>query len=122
MSNGRLNIDLDIEGLELLSDALQNAPETVTREAERAGRQALPIIRDSIGDETPWRTGFLFRSEGTSLEGPFNIVFTASADYAQIVNARQGFVERGFGLVEGEVELLYESALDRVAATFRRGR
>lgn len=116
-----LRIELETEGLELLSEAYLNAPEAVHQAALEAGREAVPILQDAIAGETPIDTGYLRSTEAVSLEGVFNISFTATAPYAAVVNAHNPYVERGTEIAAPRVTAIYDDAMDRLAETFFHG-
>jgi hypothetical protein len=121
VSTGSLRFDLDFEGLELLADAYANGPETVYRETVEAGREAGPVIGNAIAVETPVDTGWLLQNEDVHLEGAFNIIFSDPVEYAEMVNRRDPFVDRGLAEAEPAVDAIYERALDRVAQSFAHG-
>lgn len=117
-----LRIDLQLEGLEELADAYQNAPETVARIAEQAGQEAIPVLGGHIGAFTPVVTGYLLSTEEVHLEGPFNLIATADAPYAGFVHERVPYIDSGVGAAEAEVDTIYEAAMDRLAEDFASGR
>lgn len=122
MSARPLIVDLDLEGAELLIDALQNAPELVTEAAWRASRRAARVLRPSIETVTPVDTGYLVSNTVVAVANAFTVQYENVTRYAEHVEARTGYVERGLELARGEVDLIYEQAFDDLARDFGSGR
>lgn len=121
MSDGALRFDIPIEGLETLTDALVNAPQTVDRALEDAGRDALIIASQGIETFTPIDTGWLIAHGLVEFHGLFTLAYTNFVEYAPFVEADQQFVERGIASVQDELEQVYDAQIDQMAADFGRG-
>lgn len=121
MSNRSLQVDIDIENLDLLADALLNAPAAVTAAAEDAGREAIAVLGPSIDAVTNVDTGYLVSNNVVFLAGPLSVMFENITPYAVFVNNRYQFVQRGVANVEFQVEAIYEQAFTDLAENFARG-
>lgn len=122
MSNQPLSVSIEIEGLELLSQALINAPETVNAALSDAGQQAIGILGPAVDSFTHVDTGFLLSNNEFSLESVFDVRFANFTPYASFQEADNQFVTRGVESVQDEVEQVYELAMDQVAIHFGSGR
>lgn len=122
MSNAPVSIEIEIENLELLSQALINAPETVNAALGDAGQEAIEILGPAVDRVTRVDTGFMQSNNEFRLESVFNVLYSNFTPYAGIWEARDQFVERGVESVQDEVEQVYEDAMDQVAAQFGSGR
>jgi hypothetical protein len=122
LSSRPLSVEIEIEGLSLLGDALQNAPQTVDRALEDANREALGILGPAVDAFTRVDTGFMVSNNEFTVEGMFTVMYTNWTPYVGIWEARDRFVEAGVESVQGEVEEIYEDAMDDVARTFAGGR
>lgn len=116
-----LVVSIDIEGLDLLADALLNAPERVTEAAWKASRQAARLLRPAIFTVTPVDTGYLQSLTQVTVVDAFTVTYENITPYAPHVEARTGYVETGVERVIGNVEAVYESAFDELARTFGSG-
>lgn len=112
---------MDIEGLDLLADALINAPERVTEAAWTASRRAARLLRPAIWTTTPVRTGYLQSNTEIMVADAFTVRYENITPYAPYVEARTGYVETGVERVMADVEAVYEHAFDDLAAMFGSG-
>lgn len=122
MSNAPIQFEVEIENLDLLRDALYNAPETVTRALEEAGQDAIDVLSASVDETTHEISGDLRRANDFRMDGSFSIVYSNFMSYASFEEARHGTTAEGIAAVQGEVEQVYEDAMDDVAQQFGSGR
>lgn len=115
-------MDLELEGAELLADALLNAPELVTDAAWRAGEGAARLLRPSIARFTPVDTGYLVSNGDVVVVDAFTVQYENITPYAGYVTAYVPYVELGRQAVAGDIDAIYERAFDDLAETFGSGR
>lgn len=121
VSNRPLVMSLDIEGAELLADALLNAPESVIAAAWEAGQASARLLRPSIARFTPVDTGYLQGNTDVVVADAFTVQYENITPYASYVEAYDPFVEQGTEAVAGEIDAIYERAFDDLAGTFGSG-
>lgn len=121
MSARPLVVSIDIEGLDLLADALLNAPATVAHAADLAGRAAIPVLRRYITEHTHEVSGDLKRAHQFWMEGYFEIKYANDMPYAQYEEDYHGFYRTGVDAARSEVDAIYEAAYDDVARDFGSG-
>lgn len=113
---------LDLEGADLLADALINAPASVIDAAWDAGEASARVLRRSIARFTNVDTGYLVSNGEVVVMDAFTIQYENLTPYAVYVNAEYQFVEQGTDAARSEVDTIYEAAYDAVASTFGSGR
>jgi hypothetical protein len=121
MTSRPLVVSIESEGLDLLQDALLNAPERVTAATWKASRRAAQLLRPSIALVTPVDTGYLQSNTQVMVADAFTVQYENITPYAPYVEARTGYVETGVERVIGNVEAIYEQAITELAASFGTG-
>lgn len=122
MSDQPLTIEIEIEGLSLLGDALVNAPQTVDQALYDANREVIGILSPAVDAVTRVDTGFMVSNNEFSVPGMFTVMYSNLTPYVGVWEERDHFVEQGVENVRDEVEQVYEDAMDEVADTFAGGR
>lgn len=122
VSNRPFVMTMDIEGAELLADALQNAPESVIAAAWEAGEASARILRPSIERFTNVDTGYMVGNTDVAVFDGFTVQYENVTPYAPRVNADFHFVEKGTEAVASQIDAIYDAAFDALAARFGSGR
>lgn len=111
MTGRPLRLDIEVENLDLALDFLQNAPEAVSEVLEETGHEAIGIVGPAVDALTNVDTGFLLSNNSFSVESHFTLMYANFTPYANFVNSRFRFVERGVESVRDELEALYDEAI-----------